>query len=382
MLNFEEDYFFENNNSKLNNDTDSSTDSNNSHQRSIAENISDYVLCFFLFISFLINFIIILIHKRQPFLRQGFFIIVFVQIILEASINLSSLIMKIIYMSDTTRDVWFALFPILFNFCYMTNVLYNIRIIIFLKNYDKDRDESINYDARDANSNNSFSHQGSISFNQQSFKYIHICSFTISVFYILFYIIHIFNIENIAIEDEKWRWVFYYLVDENGGYYKLIFFIPNFIYFIVSVYYLFLSMNKGKVTNHILLKNFSIYCVFSSIVSLLFPITLIVNLITITVEQEQYVFHYIILCGFLVYIIVTCCYRMNCYYVKYILDSEGKGFFKRCTFGFKILFCCKKIEVPNFIDLNSSFILHSLANFSDFLGEDKVDNDELIGESK
>lgn len=382
MLNFVEDYFYENNNSKLNNDSSSSTDSNYSHQRSIAENISDYILCFFLFISFLINFIIILIHKRQPFLRQGFFIIVFVQIILEASINLSSLIMKIIYMSDTTRDVWFALFPILFNFCYMTNVLYNIRIIIFLKNYNKDRDESINYDIRDNNSNNSFSHQGSISFNQQSFKYIHICCFTISVFYIFVYIIHIFNIKNVELESQKWRWIYYYLVDENGGYWKLIFFSPNFIYFIVSIRYFFLSINKGKVTNHILLKNFSIYCVFSSIVSLLFPITLIVNLITISEEQEQYVFHYIILCGFLVYIIATCYYRMNCYYVKYILDSEGKGFIKRCIFGFRILFCCKKIQVPNFIDLNSSFILHSLANFSDFLGEDKVDKEELIGESK
>ena len=141
-------------------------------------------------------------------------------------------------------------------------------------------------------------------------------------------------------------------------------------------------MNKGKVTNHIHLKNFSIYCVFSSIVSLLFPITLIVNIIIIADDEEQYVFHYIILCGFLVYIIVTCCYRVRCYYVKYILESKGEGFFKRCAFGFRILFLCQKIQVPNFIDLNSSFILHSLANFNDFLREDNVDSDELIEESK
>ena len=382
MLNFEDDYFLESNNFNQN-DNSNITDSNYSHQRSIAENISDYVLCFFLFISFLINFMIILIHKRQPFLRQGFFIIVFVQIILEAIINLTSLIMKIIYMTDAKRGVWFALFPILFNFCYMTNVIYNIRIIIFLKNYDKNRDETINYDARDTNSNNSLSHQGSISFNQQSFKYIHVCSFTISVFYILFYIIHIFNINDITIEDEiKWRWFFYYLVDENGRYWMLLFFIPNFIYFFESIYYFCLSMNKGKVTNNILLKNFSLYCVFSSIVSLLFPITRIINIITITEEQEQYVFHYVILCGFLVYIFATCCYRVRCYYVKYILESKGKGFLKRCAFGFRILFLCQKIQVPNFIDLNSSFILHSLANFNDFLREDNVDSDELIGESK
>jgi len=200
MLNFVDASFFESNNSSPNNNSNT-TDSNNSHKRNIIENISDYILCFFLFISFLINFMIILIHKRQPFLRQGFFVIVFVQIILEAIINLTSLIMKIIYMTETARGVWFAIFPIIFNFCYMTNIFYNIRIIVFLKNYDKDRDESINYDTRDANSDNSFTHQESISLNQLSFKYIHICCFCISVFYIIFYIIHIFNIKNTSIES-------------------------------------------------------------------------------------------------------------------------------------------------------------------------------------
>ena len=381
MLNFVDASFFESNNSSPNNNSNT-TDSNNSHKRNIIENISDYILCFFLFISFLINFMIILIHKRQPFLRQGFFVIVFVQIILEAIINLTSLIMKIIYMTEVARGVWFSIFPIIFNFCYMTNIFYNIRIIVFLKSYDKDRDESINYDTRDANSNNSFTHQESISLNQLSFKYIHICCFCISVFYIIFYIIHISNIKNTSIESGNWRWICYYLVDDNGSYWQLIFFFPNFIYFILSVYYFCLSMNKGKVTNHIYLKNFSIYCVFSSIVSLLFPITLIVNIKFIEDSEEQYVFHYIILCGFLVYIMVTCYYRVRCYYVNYILDSKGEGFFKRCVFGFRILFLCQKIQVPNFIDLNSSFILHSLANFNDFLREDNVDNDELIGESK
>ena len=113
--------------------------------------------------------------------------------------------------------------------------------------------------------------------------------------------------------------------------------------------------------------------------SILFPLTLIVNIFTIKEEQEQYIFHYIVLSGFLFYIFATCYYRMNCYYVQYILESEGKGFFKRCAFGFRILFCCKKIREPNFIDFTSTFIFHSLANFSDFLGED---NDELVGENK
>jgi hypothetical protein len=260
----------------------------------------------------------------------------------------------------------------------MTNILYNIKIILFLMNYNKERDELINYDLRDANSNNSYSHQGSISLDRQSFKKIHICSFFISVVYLFSYIIFIFKIQDSTVESDNWTWLNYYLVDENGGYFKLIFFIANFIYLIVSGLYFSLSMNKGKVSNHILLKNFSKYCAFSSIVSILFPITLIVNLITITKEQEQYIFHYVVLSGFLFYIFVTSYYRINCYYVQYILESEGKGFFKRCAFGFRILFCCKKIREPNFIDLTSTFIFHSLANFSDFLGEDNIGNDEIL----
>ena len=383
MLNFIDDYFLYNNQSNPNNNSNSSTNGNNStNSKSIIEEVSDYIFCFFLFISFLINLIIILIHKRQAFLRQGFFKIVFVQIILEAIINLSSLIMKIIYKTEIQRGIWFALFPIMFNFCYMTNILYNIKIILFLMNYNKERDELINYDLRDTNSNNSNSHQGSISLDRQSFKKIHICSFSISVVYLFVYIILIFSREDFPEESENWRWFNYYLVDEYGGYFKLIFFIANYIYFIESVIYFCLSMNKGKVTNHILLKNFSKYCVFSSIVSLLFPLTLFFNLIIITKEQEQYIFHYIVLSGFLFYIFVTCYYRMNCYYVKYILESEGKGFFKRCAFGFRILFCCKKIREPNFIDLTSTFIFHSLANFNDFLGEENIGNDEILAEIK
>jgi hypothetical protein len=290
--------------------------------------------------------------------------------------------MKIIYMTDITRDIWFALFPIIFNFCYITNILYNIRIIFFLMYYNKERDELINYDVRDNNSNNSFSHQGSISLDRQSFKNIHISSFFISVLYLIAYIILIFNKEGSKVESESWRWFNYYLVDEYRGYFKLIFFIANYIYFIFSVIYFCLSMNKGKVTNHILLKNFSKYCVFSSIVSLLFPLTLLVNIITIREEQEQYIFHYIVLFGFLFNIFVTCYYRMNCYYVTFILESEGKGFFKRCAFGFRILFCCKKIREPNFIDFTSTFIFHSLANFNDFLGEENINNDETLVENK
>jgi len=375
---FLDEHFFLSNISNSSNDNSSENLNNSTNTNSLFEKISNYFLFIFLIISFFINLIIILIHKRQSFFRQGFFKIVFVQIILEECINLSSIIMKLIYMFDITRGPWFFIFPIIFNFSYVTNILYNIRIIYFLKNYDKTRDEEINYDIKDGNSNSSYSHQGSISLDQESFKNINIFSFSISIIYIIAYIIYIFTLDQkIKIESEDWKWYYYYLVGEDGSYWMIFFFSIHIFYIFVSVPYFFKSMNKGKVTNNILLKNYSIYGVLSSIVSLLFPITFLVN-------KAQLInnFHYIISFGFLGYIFITCFYRIRCYYIKYILESERKGFFNRCIFGFRILFCCQTIKEPNFIDLNSSFIFHSLANVSDFLREDNASSDELLGESK
>ena len=59
--------------------------------------------------------------------------------------------MNIIYLSGITTDKWFAVFPIIFNFGYVTNILYNIRTMIYLMTLDKTKDESINYDTKNDN---------------------------------------------------------------------------------------------------------------------------------------------------------------------------------------------------------------------------------------
>ena len=56
-------------------------------------------------------------------------------------------------------------------------------------------------------------------------------------------------------------------------------------------------------------------------------------------------------------------------------SGKGKGFCKKINSALKILFCCKQIPSPNFIDLNSSFVYHSLAGFTDFL-EENANSDE------
>ena len=337
------------------------------------------ILVIALSFSLLINIMIILIHSKQKSLRKGLFIIIFVQIIMEAIINFSLLLMNIIYLTDIERDKWFIVFPLLFNFGYVSNILYNIRIMFYLMTLDKKDDESVNYDLKDDNlendNNSRVSRQSTVSLISHSFISFHFFSFSLSIIhtvvYGLFLIIDNINIEN----KDKWRW-FYYFMNGSEGIWRLCLYVFHIIFFIISLPYLMLSLNKEKLSDHILLKRFSIYCIFSSLISLLFPTGVIIHEFTIFKEKEQ-IFYYLMFV-FILYILVTWVFRVNCYYIQYILEQKGKGFCQKCISGFRILFCCESIPSPNFIDLNSSFVYHSLANLNDFMQELTTD----VGKNK
>ena len=177
-------------------------------------------------------------------------------------------------------------------------------------------------------------------------------------------------------KKEDWKW-FYYFIYGSEGHYRFIFFIFHYIFFLISIPYLILSINKAKISDHILLKRFSIYCIFSSIIGLFFPISIIFQ----KKDKDMEKIPFIILSAFIVYLYITWYFRINCYYIQYILEQNGKGFCKKFISGIKILFCCHNVPTPNFIDYNSSFIYHSLANLNDFLQEltiDKKTNNEAI----
>ena len=324
------------------------------------------ILIVFFSFSLLINFMIILIHSKQKSLRRGFFIIIFVQIIMEAIITFSLLLMNIIYLSDIETGKWFAIFPIIFNFGYITNILYNIRIMFYLMTLDKRKDESVNYDLKeDTPGDDNMSRQSTVGFTPHSFKSFHFCCILLSIIHTILYSFKLFN-DEIEVENyEQWNW-FYYFMNGSSGKMRLFFFIFNYIFFIVSIPYLFLSLNKEKISEHILLKRFSIYCLFSSLISLLFPTSVILDLIY---QKDLPKIYFVLMLAFVFYLIITWIFRVNCYYVQYILEGNGSGFFKKCVFGFKILFCCQSIPSPNFLDLNSTFIYHSLANLNDFIQE-------------
>ena len=59
---------------------------------------------------------------------------------------------------------------------------------------------------------------------------------------------------------------------------------------------------------------------------------------------------FIVLSAFIVYLYITWYFRINCYYIQYILEQNGKGFCKKFISGIKILFCCHNVPTPNFID--------------------------------
>ena len=64
-----------------------------------------------------------------------------------------------------------------------------------------------------------------------------------------------------------------------GGrnWWRILFFIPHLMYFILSFIYLIKSCNKNTISNHIYLRSFSLYNFFSSFISLLFILVLLIH---------------------------------------------------------------------------------------------------------
>ena len=334
--------------------------------RENSNEISNYMLIFFSLIYFLLNFVLLLIHCRQPSLFQGFFIIVCLQIFLEALINVIILLISILYLCNIEKEAFLLIFQILFYFCYTTNILLNIRIIFFLMTSNKEKQELIDYDSDDnystASTKGKKSRSSSISFPSYSFKSIYIIPFSLSIIFTGLYLLLTYFFQNDS--KEKLEGIPYILGSSNNlKLYNLLFYIFHFIYFIISLIYLFLSVNKEKVTNHIHLKSFSIYCFFSSFISLLFPV---LSILKIYFDNAQHLYSYLFVLIFLSYFSVTSFFRYGCYYIQFILGRYGNGFFLKLKYALKILFCCKKIAQPNFIDYNSNFIYHSLTNINDF----------------
>ena len=310
---------------------------------------------------FLINFTICLIHIRQPILRTNFFKVVFAQIILEGLIDFFLIILNLaILISHDNKNGYIILYTLL-NFCIYTDIIYNIVIFIYLtfrndeeKNESEDEEEDGNINARK-----------SISFGKHSFKYIHICPFVLGVIHtIIFYLI--------CDKDYKLssslNWYYFFYPVEYKTYLNSLIFFPYLIFVILSVSYLFISMNRLKVTNYIHLKKYSINCILGGVIGLIIPIA---KVSSANIKNTDVILLFFSSAFFLLYLNCICFFRYNCYYVEHILSNNGKEFLNKIIFFIKLTFFQVEVPKPNFIDFNNPFIYHSLAYESDFLGNDK-----------
>lgn len=330
------------------------------------KNLVKIIFIIVIFINLLILLTICKMHIKEISIRQGYFKIVFTQIIFEILFNLTIFVIIIISMIEDINEKCFYLFSILFDFFFNIDILYNIQNILKLfQAKNKVNSEDIFIDNED--DSNSIGRQGStssIDLKRHSFRRIHLVSFLTSFIHsIIYFFVIIKNKDN---DKSELNWFFYFIDKKQNNLFLLLLFIINYIYFALSIRYIFLRQN---INESIKLKNYSLYSFSTSLSSLIFPLRIILNKsIKKDDTKDNKDIQYIFCIVFLVfYLFVSVCFRYKCYYVQSILSKNGKKFVKKLKFGLKILFTRINISSPNFIDFNNSFLYHSLSTENDFI---------------
>lgn len=325
-------------------------------------------------IYLLINFTVSLIHIRQPFLRQGYFKVIFSKSVIDCFVNIFFISINILMLIFKDKYFWWFLIIIFFfDFTYFTSISYECMTVFYLI-FHKGKTEEISNDE-------SMEHvlsKEEIAIKKPSFLFIHLLSFLLGGGHSILFGLFAYKVNpNFSPDSFKW---FLYFLPINTNLIWTAFFTINFVYFIFSIIYLILSWNLEQITEQIRLKNFSIYCFISGCLCLVFPIS---RMILLFASSDMYllILMYVTSVFFILYLGHECKFKINCYYVQYILGKEGKNCLSKFVVFIKILFCCEQIEQPNFLDLNNSFVFHSLANMGDFIVDpslDKVDSSSFL----
>ena len=317
-------------------------------------NISTIVISFLIFMIYLTIFII---HIKKSILKKGYFTIVFTQIILESFID---------FKEDKTKNICFSILILIYTFCYICDIFYNILslFILIFKNKKSDK-EDLEYDLYDTEEKSGIE---KIKIDESSYTIHHIFSFLLSgIQTTFFYFFYLRTNDRIDIH----LWYYYFLGTENNLKY-LFFFCINVIYFISALAYCFKKDN----INSFKLKNYSIYCLVSSLLNFIYPAKIILlKIFKNRINDRILIYNYFPLT--LLYFMYTCLYRLNCYYVQFVLGSEKNHFCSKLLFGLKIIFVCTKIPDLNFADFNSNFLFHSLTgtiDIKDIPNESKKNN--------
>ncbi len=215
-----------------------------------------------------------LIHKRQELLRQGYFKVAFTQISFELFIDFILIIINVLMLIRINNQVWFPIFPTFFNFFYETILVYNICSLVYFLTYKKNE--------RNTEMESRLVEKTSIRLIRPSFKAIHLCSIIVGIGHTIAFAIVLFfqYVKNNKNNNYDSKWYFYFFSLNNDNYndnakikfFYLSYFLPNFILFILSVPYLIMSINAIKMNQGIFLKHFAIYCLFTGLISLIFPL--------------------------------------------------------------------------------------------------------------
>ena len=334
-------------------------------------NIESLLLIIVSFITLFMFLVMGKIHKTDPFLKQGFFNIVFTIIILEIFLRII-LIASPILLYFMNNELLNLIINSSFNFFYITTIFFNFITVFYLyTNLDKSED-LISKDINDKTA-----HRDSIRVNIISFNLFYIISFLLGLIHTAFFVL----IEKYKESDYFSKNIFFPIKknseDLKLNLFGLLIYIPNFIFLIVSFLYLKLSWNQEKITDNIIIKSYAIYCFKLSLLSLNYPIIIIITMLKF-VTINYYII--ILVSNFLIIIqiFISANFRMNCLYIESIFGKESKNLFSKIKKTFNILFTTEKLERLNSLDYNNSFISFSLSSKKDFI----IDNPSTHNETE
>ena len=322
-------------------------------------NVDDIIQILVFIISimcFIQSLSIEIIHIYQENLRKGYFKVVFLIITFEC-ILYSSLFLEIIslFFELSNKYIHF-IFEILFFFSNIEIISYNILTLYYLMSSNNKKDNLIESDM-----SNKDTRAYSISLQTHSFSWIHIISFLISL---IFTCINIYNPLTNEISKELYLFLFFIKnVDLNW-----IFIIPCSLYLFLSIPYFFISKNREEISDRIKVKNYSLYCLLSSICLFIFSF---LNIFFHMNTNDDIYLKYISEVIYLFILLISFWYRSNLYYSSSII-YEGNNIIKRMINCLKIIFCIRKNMQFQSIDYNNDFLLHSLASKNDFMSEEDV----------
>jgi heme/copper-type cytochrome/quinol oxidase subunit 4 len=204
----------------------------------------------------------------------------------------------------------------------------------------------------------------SISLQTHSFSWIHIISFLISL---IFTCINFYN--SLTNENSKELYLFLFFI--KNVYLNWIFIIPCSLYVLLSIPYFLISKNREEISDRIKVKNYSLYCLLSSIFLLIYASSHKIFHILKIEKIDNNILKFIYGYNYLFFLLVSFWYRENLYYASSII-YEGNNLVKRIINCLKIIFCIRKIKQFASIDYNNDFLLHALASKHDFMSEDDV----------